>query len=43
MKYLLNIETEERITLWRSFKSKCSLKGLNMIDVIFQLIKDFVK
>lgn len=43
MRYLLNIETEERISLWRSFKSKCSLNGENMIDVIFILIKEYVK
>lgn len=41
MKYLLNIETEERISIWRNFKALCALKGKNMIDVIFELIEQF--
>lgn len=41
MKYLLNIDTNERQALWRSFKALCALRGKNMIDVIFELIEQF--
>ena len=42
MKYLLNIETEERIRLWRAFKSYCALSGKKMAETIFELIKELL-
>ena len=43
MKYLLNIDTEERIELWKKFKSYCALRGESMIDVLFEFIKKAIK